>query len=442
MMYQFLRHFLSSLLLLCAVLAGPALANVTLRVESKPAADPIQAFVRVTDNGGVPITSLNSAAFTVKVDAVNVPLQPTDLTPPSSEDLNQEVSVVFVMDYTSSVTDNYLLPLQTAVIEFINAMDVGDNVAIIKFNNSSGANVVVPFTEVSADNQALEDAVMAPYPGDGSNILDATKLGVEQFATATLPDGPKAVILVTDGIDTHSTGTSEDVIASANGNSIPIFTIGVGDPDQDALDLLGSLAIDTGGQFFPAPTEQAIADAYASVSLLLSSEYLITFQNDISDCAEHVFEVTVVGQANPASANFTRRTCDTDPDAFTFEAQTNVRPGDFVTSNEVTITGIEVPAHISVISGAYSIGCTSTFTLDPATIASGDTVCVRQEASGQPSTSKTTTLTIGGSAAIFTTTTRAASGGGGGGGGGGGSTGLFELLLGFSALLLRRRLVA
>ena len=450
MSFQFLRRILSSLALLATLVAGPALAHVNLRVEARPATDPIQTYVRVTDANGDPVTGLMSASFTLSVDGVDVPLQSNNLTLPSSEDPNQHVSVVFVMDYTSSVTAQFLVPLQTAVIEFINAMNVGDQVAIIKFNNDSGANVVAAFTAIDGvgnpNNLALEAAVMADYPGDGSNILDAIGVGVQLFtdASATLPEGPKAVIVVTDGKDTHSTSTSDDVIGSANANSIPIFTIGVGDPDQDALDLMDLLAVDTGGQFIPTATEQDIADAYASVSLLLTSEYLITFANAITDCAEHVLEVTVTGQAAPASVNFTRRTCDTVPDPFTFTAQNNVTPGEFVNSNTVTINGIEpgVPAHISVIAGSYSIGCTSNFTLDPATIDNGDTVCVRQQASAQPSTSKTTTLTIGSVPATFTTTTRAASGGGGGGGGGGGATGLLELMFGIGALLLRRRRTA
>jgi hypothetical protein len=113
----------------------------------------------------------------------------------------------------------------------------------------------------------------------------------------------------------------------------------------------------------------------------------------------------------------------------------------------VTIAGLDddVPAHISVIQGSYSIGCTATFTTNPATISDGDSVCVRQQASADFRTSRTTTLTIGGVAGTFTTTTRRDNaGGGGGGGGGGGAAGLFELLLlaGLIAARTARRRVA
>ena len=111
-------------------------------------------------------------------------------------------------------------------------------------------------------------------------------------------------------------------------------------------------------------------------------------------------------------------------------------------SNAVTITGIEVPAHISVIAGPYSSRLHEYVHARSGTIANGDTVCVRQQASTQPSTSKTTTLTVGGFAGHIYDHDPRCVGGGGGGGGGGGSTGLFELLLGIGALFLRRRRTA
>ena len=62
----------------------------------------------------------------------------------------------------------------------------------------------------------------------------------------------------------------------ANANSIPIFTIGVGDLDiGNREDLMSGLGSETGGQYFPTATDQDIADAYASISLLLTHEYLI-----------------------------------------------------------------------------------------------------------------------------------------------------------------------
>ncbi len=433
---------LTPLLLLASLAAGSAQAAVNVRVEGRPPSAPIQAFVRVTDGGGLPITNLAFTDFAIAIDGVPEVLTGSQFNQPQ-EVSNQSVSVVFVMDYTSSVTDQFLPEMQAAVTDFINAMEIGDRAAIVKFNTDSGAQVIQPFTEIDGGaNQLLVDAVAAPFPGNGSNILDGANLGVQQFAGVSLPEGPKAVILVTDGRDFDSNNSQDQVVAAASSASIPIFTIGLGNPEQIGFDLLNGLADETGGEFFDATDggNVDIAAAYESVRLLLTGEYLIEIPNAIADCATHQLQVTVQGET--VTVPFTRRQCDTEPSAFNFAAQADVNRGATVTSNTVTITGLtdSVPAHISVIQGLYSIGCNGTFTADPATIADGQTVCVQQQTASTFSTSRTTTLTIGGVAGTFMTTTRADPGDGGGGGGGGGMSGLFELLLlGLFVLLPGRR---
>ena len=441
------RKWLTSLAFLPAFLAGSADAAVDVRVEGRPETAPIQVFVRVTDGVGVPITNLTFADFELIVDpaqgGVAEVLTADQVTLPQSVDPDQHVSVAFVMDYSSSITDEFLVAMQTAVIDFVTAMEPGDMAAIIKFNNDSGAQVVQPFIEIDdgANDDLLISVVETPYPGDGSNILDATHLAVDQFTGSSLPIGPKAVILVTDGRDSHSEDNQGQVIDAASEASIPIFTIGIGNPLVNGLELLTALADDTGGVYFDATDgDEDIAAAYLAVRLLLTGEYLIEFPNGITDCALHQMQVTVEGET--VTVPFTRRTCNTTPDAFTFTAVTNVDPGEVVTSNTATIAGIETNAHISVIQGSYSIGCTATFTAVPGTIANGETVCVQQTAANQAGTSKVTTLTVGGLAVTFTTTTQAEPGGGGGGGGGGGTSGLLELLAGLALLLGRRRFSA
>src|SRR5688572_23235944 len=400
-------------LMLASTFATPARADVELRVEGRPASAPIQAYVKVTDVNGDPVPNLDAGDFTILIDGEPIVIAGGDLTLPPSLDPDQRVSVVFAMDYSASVVNQFEAEMQAAVIAFIEEMVDGDQAAIVKFNatNPAGASVVVPFTEIDdggANDDALIAGVQAEYPGNGTNMTDALLVALEHLnmQASTLPPGPKAVILIGDGSNSDGTATVEDVIAQANADSIPIFTIGIGEfegPGRTAA--LTDLGLETGGAFFPAPTVEDIENAYVTVGELLNNEYFISIANGLTDCAAHELEVTVNGET--ASAVFTRRTCDTEPDAFTFATLTDRAPGTGATSDTVTITGIEVPAHISVIGGTYSIGCTDTFTRDPAEIDSGQTVCVRHQSSDAFLTDKTTTLTVGGFAATFTTTTRA-----------------------------------
>ena len=433
-------------------LVAQARADVEVRVEGRPASDPVEAFVKVTDVNGDPVPGLNAGSFQVFVDGDLLALAPGAVTLPQSQGGSQNVSVVLVMDYSGTVQSTALTALQTAAKGFINQMVAGDEAAIIKFNATRGPTVVHEFVPIDggANNASLEAAVDGNYSGTGTPLLDALFLAVNQFVTPPhpLPAGPKAIILVSDGGENQSDATQSAVIALANEHSIPVFTIGIGDVTQPGrTELMQGLGDETGGVYYaPAPNDEHIDDAYNAIADLLANEFLITFEDGITDCAQHTLRVEVTGE-DPVEVQYTRRVCDTEPDAFDFAAQTGVEPNETITSNEETITGLTdgVPAHISVIQGAYSIGCDGTFTTDPSEIANGDTVCVEQQASGSFSTSKSTTLTVGGIAGTFTTTTRADSnGGGGGGGGGGGAPGLLELLLlfGLGALVAGRRQAA
>ena len=290
-------------------------ADVVLRVDAQPVEDPIEVFVNVTNDAGAPVSNLTAGEFTVSVDGTAVS-SPTFSMPPGQGGGN--VSVVLAMDMSQSVKQNALASMQNAVIEFINLMQVGDYAAIVKFNNSNPAraSVVKDFTQIDggANNTALADAVLENYEGGGSNILDAVQLSIDELAapSVTLPSGPKAVVLVSDGRDNFSTATLEGVVAAANDAGIPVFTIGVGDLTPTGAELLDDLASGTGADYFPAPNDADVADAYRQVSSRLNNEYLLTFESSITDCSSHSLEVDVAGYGSQ-TASFQRCTDTTPP---------------------------------------------------------------------------------------------------------------------------------
>ena len=100
---------------------------------------------------------------------------------------------------------------------------------------------------------------------------------------------------------------------------------------------------------------------------------------------------------------------DTTPDGFSFVAQTGLQPNALVTSNAITISGINTPAPISVSGGgsgsAYSIGCNGVFSTIAGSIANGQSVCIRQTTSTANNTTVSATLSVGGVSAVFSATT-------------------------------------
>ena len=99
-------------------------------------------------------------------------------------------------------------------------------------------------------------------------------------------------------------------------------------------------------------------------------------------------------------------TPDTRPTSFSFTALTGAELSTEYTSAEVTITGIEAAAAVSVAGGEYSVNG-GDFTSAAGTVTLGQTLSVRATSSSLFSTDSTVTVTVGGVSASFIITTLA-----------------------------------
>jgi hypothetical protein len=102
---------------------------------------------------------------------------------------------------------------------------------------------------------------------------------------------------------------------------------------------------------------------------------------------------------------------DTTPAAFAFTDQTGVAPGSVITSDPITVAGIDFPTAISITACIgpgpceYEINTSGIWLTDPATVTNGDTVAVRQTSSGSYGAQTDLTLDIGGVSDTFSVTT-------------------------------------
>ena len=312
-----LTAWLAALLLLAAAFfAGPASAAVDLRVESRPISDPIQAYVTVTDGAGNPIGGLTAASFTLTLDGTPLTIQPSDFSLPPSANPAKNVSIVFVMDYSSSVVGDARTAMEGAVVDFINSMSPGDYAAIVKFNGLDPDPILVaqPFTQIdgATGTDALVAAATLPFPGESTNLYDGIAAALDLFLSPPPGTGPKAVVVISDGIDNASINTQNFVLDKASSLGIPLFTIAVGTPGTAGSNVMNILAARTGASFISAPTQAEVTDAYVTISSRLDNGYLLSFVSSITDCNQHTLSVTVTGQGTQ-STNFTRCDATTGP---------------------------------------------------------------------------------------------------------------------------------
>lgn len=100
---------------------------------------------------------------------------------------------------------------------------------------------------------------------------------------------------------------------------------------------------------------------------------------------------------------------DTTPDQFTFADRFNVATSTQITSDPITVAGIDAAATITITGGTYDINGSGSFTSSSGTVNNGDTVRARHTSSASASTATNTVVTIGGVSDTFTSTTAGAA---------------------------------
>ena len=123
--------------------------------------------------------------------------------------------------------------------------------------------------------------------------------------------------------------------------------------------------------------------------------------------ATSVYTVLTIGGVSETFRTTTEARSDTTPDAFNFVDRTNVRLRTRITSNTITVSGIDAPAPISLKGNGFFSVNGGAYTRRAATVNNGDTVSVRHWSSVYYGTPVYTVLTIGGVSETFRTTTKA-----------------------------------
>ncbi len=165
-----------------------------------------------------------------------------------------------------------LAAVQRVVDQFV-ADREDDRIGIIVFGDR--AYLQLPFTRDIATARALVDLMNVGMAGPRTAIGDAIGLSIRSFESSEVEE--RLLILLTDGNDTASKMTPVNAAEIARSNGVTIYTIGVGDPNatgEDKVDFaaLEAIASRTGGQFFNAENETALADVYQRIDAMSPGE--------------------------------------------------------------------------------------------------------------------------------------------------------------------------
>ncbi len=254
-------------ILAASALAGSAAAagpNGLSVVEAKGPAFPVRTFVLVLP------TDRKLTMSGVQVTENGGPVAEPTLVP-ASEASKESFGVVLVLDASWSVRGKPLADALAAERAFVAQLSPNEKVGAIVFN-AQPTTVLNLTTSPTAISAAL---ATTPKVGVGSRIFDAVGQAETMLRTAHVSSG--SIVVLSDGADTGSTATMNELGQAAHNANVRIYTVGLADKAFDPGELQ-ALAAAGGGKYAQA-TASELTPLYHQLGRVLSNEYLLQYKS-------------------------------------------------------------------------------------------------------------------------------------------------------------------
>ena len=163
---------------------------------------------------------------------------------------------------------------------FNNVLRPKDRAAVVVFNDEP--LLKVPFT----NNLEVLAGGLAELTAEGETALyDTLVYTLYYFAGIK---GKRALILISDGQDSHSRHSFDEALDFARRSGVAIYTVGLGlsRREMDVRNILLRLARETAGRAFFIDRARELDAIYAAIEEELRSQYLIAYQSTYEEGGE------------------------------------------------------------------------------------------------------------------------------------------------------------
>ena len=267
----------------------------------RSAVDIVSLNVTVMDGANHYVTDLDQPDFTIFEDGVK-----QDVT--FFNRRQQAIAMSLLLDSSASMEDK-LQTLQAAAVNFVRRLKPTDLAQVIDFDSS------VQIRQGFTSNQGeLESAIQQTAAGGSTSLHNAIYISLKELrkirAQSEEDVRRQALVVFSDGEDTSSLVSFDEVLDLAKRSETAIYTIALRGADtqtrgfREAEFVMRQLAQETGGRaFFPAKVDD-LNGVYATIADELASQYTLgyTSRNSKRDGAWRRVVVQV------ARANVTPRT--------------------------------------------------------------------------------------------------------------------------------------
>jgi Ca-activated chloride channel family protein len=178
------------------------------------------------------------------------------------------VDLIVVMDISGSMRGDKITTARSSLLQFVQKLDDRDSLRIDLFNDQIAT--LTPLTPIGEKRQQVLDSVSGIFEQNDTSLYDATLHAYQDLQTEGNPEHIRAIVILSDGEDTASTATLDEVVQQIlaaqgeGGNAIKVFTIAFGEDANS--DVLKQIAEPSGGKQYDSSPEniQKIYDEIAT----------------------------------------------------------------------------------------------------------------------------------------------------------------------------------
>ena len=253
----------------------------------------ITLYASVTDAEGNYIRGLGQDDFLLEEDGrpQEISFFTSDYTP---------LTGALLMDVSSSMIGERIVRSQAAAIDLVKTLvKKEDRMMVLGFDHR-----LLMYQPLTGDVDALEQAIMMTGPNGGTALYDAVAGTARKLFNLK---GKRAIIVLSDGDDTDSEFTYDEVLDYLQKTSVIVYSVGLQTltvaqtqrhETQATMRQLRTMAEITGGQaYFPSFISH-LPGIYAAIGRDLSSQYTIAYysSNKIRDGKWRDIKVSVRGR--------------------------------------------------------------------------------------------------------------------------------------------------
>src|SRR6476469_283572 len=255
---------------------APVRAQQAPQPNFRSAIDVVSLNVTVTDPNGRFVTDVPQDAFTVYEDGMPQEIRFFNRS-------NLPVALSILIDTSASMEDK-LATAQEAAIGFVKRLRQQDLGQVIDFD--SRVLVSQSFTSNVPD---LEDAIHKTTAGGSTSLHNAIYISLKELKKIQTRNADEvrrqAIVVLSDGEDTSSLVSFDEVLELAKRSETAIYAIGLRSREpgiatkgfSEADFVLRQLSQETGGRVFFARQINELANIYGQIADELSSQYTVGY---------------------------------------------------------------------------------------------------------------------------------------------------------------------